>query len=42
MNGQIDNMAQQIKSVAKIMSGLLESIDKISLVIEQNMAQLKN
>ena len=38
MNGQIDNMASANQSVAKIMSGLLESIDKISLVIEQNMS----
>jgi len=38
MNGQIDTMASANQSVAKIMSGLLESIDKISLVIEQNMS----
>jgi methyl-accepting chemotaxis protein len=38
MNSQIDTMATANKSVAKIMSGLLESIDKISLVIELNMS----
>jgi len=38
MNSQIDTMATANQSVAKIMSGLLESIDKISIVIEQNMS----
>jgi methyl-accepting chemotaxis protein len=38
MNSQIDTMATANQTVVKIMSGLLESIEKISMVIEQNMS----
>jgi methyl-accepting chemotaxis protein len=37
MNRQINTMAEANNAVAGIMSGLVESIDKIAAVIEQNM-----
>lgn len=42
MYAQIDTMASANKDVAKIMKGLLSSIDTISAIIEQNMSSTEN